>query len=108
MNFVTFVTITGIGSIVSALFTEAIKKWYANAGKNYSANTIALVDAIAVGGIGTAVVYLLAGIPWTINNIVCLGLMVITVWIGSMIGYDKLTQTFKQIADLKPVDNTKK
>lgn len=45
--------------------------------------------------------YMLQGIPWTTNNIICLVLMGVAVWIASMIGYDKLLQLLRQIADVK-------
>lgn len=45
--------------------------------------------------------YMLQGIPWTTNNIICLILMGVAVWVASMIGYDKLLQLLKQIADVK-------
>lgn len=44
--------------------------------------------------------YMLQDIPWTTNNIICLVLMGVAVWIASMIGYDKLLQLVRQIADL--------
>ncbi len=92
-----FATILTIGSMVNALLTEAIKKMYANAGKQYSANIVALADAIIIGGLGTAAVYMLMSIPWTVNNIICLVIMVVAVWIASMVGYDKIIQLVKQI-----------
>ncbi len=88
-------------SLAAGLLTEAIKKWYENAGKEYSANAIALVNAIVVGGFGMAIAYILTGIPWTVNNIICLGLMIVAIWVGAMIGYDKVIQMLKQLADLK-------
>lgn len=97
MTVTLFITIVTLGAAVSSLLTEAIKKAYNNAEKEYSANVIALINAVVVGGIGTAVVYMLRGIPWTINNIICLILMIFVVWIGSMIGYDKVIQLLKQI-----------
>lgn len=97
MTVTLFITIVTLGAAVSSLLTEAIKKAYNNADKEYSANVIALINAVVVGGIGTAVVYMLRGIPWTINNIICLILMILVVWIGSMIGYDKIIQLLKQI-----------
>ena len=44
---------------------------------------------------------MLKNIPWTTNNIICLVLMGVAVWIASMVGYDKLLQLLKQIADVK-------
>lgn len=99
MTITLFITIITIGAAASALLTEAIKKAYANANKDYSANVIALIDSVVIGGGGTAVTYMLMGIPWNVNNIICLMLMVMCVWIGSMIGYDKIIQLIKQIAD---------
>lgn len=92
-----FATILTIGSLINALLTEAIKKMYANAGKQYSANIVALADALIIGGLGTAAVYMFMSIHWTVNNIICLVMMVIAVWIASMIGYDKIIQLVKQI-----------
>lgn len=101
MTITLFITMLTLGAGVTALLTEAIKKAYANSGKEYSANVIALINAIVVGCGGTAVLYMLQDIPWTTNNIICLVLMGVAVWIASMIGYDKLLQLLKQIADVK-------
>ena len=101
MTITLFITVLTLGSAITGLLTEAIKKAYDNAQKDYSANVIALVDAIVVGMGGTAVCYMLMGIPWTVNNVICMILMALAVWIGSMIGYDKLLQLLKQIADIE-------
>ena len=105
MTITLFVSILTIGAAVNSLLTEAIKKFYENAGRQYSANVIALVDALVIGGLGTAIVYMLMGIPWTVNNIICLLMMVVATWIGSMIGYDKIIQLIKQL-EMKKGDNT--
>ena len=99
MTVTLFVSILTIGAAASGLLTEAIKKWYANAGKKYSANAIALVDAVVIGCAGTSVIYMLTGIPWSINNVICMILMGICVWVGSMIGYDKIIQLIKQLSN---------
>jgi len=100
MSITLFITILTIGGMVTALLTEAIKKMYANMKKDYSANIIALVNAIVVGCGGTAVVYMLMNIPWTVNNIICMILMAVAVWIASMLGFDKVLQTVNQIANI--------
>lgn len=100
MSITLFITILTIGGMVTALLTEAIKKMYANMKKDYSANIIALVNAIVVGCGGTAVVYMLMNIPWTVNNIICMILMTVAVWIASMLGFDKVLQTVNQIANI--------
>lgn len=101
MTITLFITFLTIGSLATALLTEAIKKAYTNANKDYSSNVIALINAIVVGGGGTAVVYMLLNIPWTVNNIICLILMSVCVWIGSMIGFDKFKQLIEQIGAIK-------
>lgn len=108
MTITLFITMLTLGAGVTALLTEAIKKAYTNSGKEYSANVIALINALVVGCGGTAVLYMLQGIPWTTNNIICLVLMGVAVWVASMIGYDKLLQLLKQIADVKAPNSEKK
>lgn len=98
MTITLFITILTVGAAVTSLLTEAIKKAYSNAGKEYSANMIALINAIVVGCGGTAVTYMLLGVDWTVNNIICLILMGVSVWTGSMIGYDKIVQLLEQLA----------
>ena len=105
MTVTLFISIVTIGAAITSLFTEAIKKAYSNAHKEYSPNMIALANALAVGGVGTCVVYMLMGIPWTVNNIICLFLMCVAVWIGSMIGYDKVIQLISQIASVRKTEN---
>lgn len=99
MSITLFITVLTIGAAITALLTEAIKKAYSNAGKEYSANVIALINAVVVGCGGTAVTYMLLGIEWTVNNVICLILMGVAVWIGSMTGYDKIIQLVKQIKE---------
>ena len=105
MTVTLFITILTLGAGVTSLLTEAIKKAYENAHKDYSANLIALVDAIVVGMGGTAVTYMLLGIPWTVNNIICMVLMAVCVWIGSMIGYDKIIQLIQQLANIPKAED---
>ena len=90
-----FMFLFTIGSLVSSLLTEAIKKSY----KNVSTNVIALIDAVCVGVAGTVCAYILMGITFTLSNVICIVLMAVCVWIGSMIGYDKVMQTLNQLKD---------
>ena len=102
MSVTLFITIFTIGSMACGLLTEAIKKVYENAHKEFSANIIALVDALVVGGAGTAGAYMLLNIPWTINNIICLVLMIVVIWLGAMLGFDKVKQTIQQLVNITP------
>lgn len=97
MTVALFVTILTVGAIINTLLTEAIKRAYENAGRAYSPNVVALIDAAVIGGLGTAAVYMLMDLPWSVNNIICLVIMVVAVWVASMIGYDKVLQAARQI-----------
>jgi hypothetical protein len=88
-----FMFLFTIGSLVSSLLTQALKK----AHKSFSSNVIALIDALLVGGAGTCSAYLIMEISWTPTNVVCIFLMVFCVWVGSMVGYDKVMQTIAQL-----------
>lgn len=100
MTVTLFITMLTLGAGVTSLLTEAIKKAYSNAGKEYSANIVALINAVVVGCGGTAIMYMLKAIPWTVNNIICLVLMGVAVWMASMVGYDKIIQLLKQLSDI--------
>lgn len=93
MTITLFLSLFTIGSAVSSLLTEALKKTFTHV----SPNIVALVDAIAVGVCGTYSAYVLMGIPFTTPNIICIVLMTVCIWIGSMVGYDKVIQTISQI-----------
>ena len=97
MTFSLFVLILSIASAATSIMTEAIKTYFKNIEKPYSANMIALINALIIGVGGTAVVYILGNVKFCPANIVCMILMGLCVWIGSMIGYDKVIQLLNQI-----------
>ena len=99
---------TVLAGAVSSLITEAVKKWYTNADKPYSSNIIALVVSVISGGLGTSVYYILKGIPWTVNNIICVLLMIVAIWVTSMVGYDKVKQLLDQIVAANELRKEKK
>jgi hypothetical protein len=40
-------------------------------------------------------------IPFTPQNILCIGLLTVAVWLGSMLGFDKIKQSIDQIIALR-------
>lgn len=108
ISITTFIMLVAICCAVSALMTEAIKAFCKNAGKNCPINLVALIDAFVVGGIGTAIAYVLLGIPFTLANILLILIMAVAIWIGSMIGYDKVMQLITQIGKgkISPIEET--
>lgn len=94
MTFELFCALLTIGSSISGLMTQALKKSF-----NISSNIIALLDAIIVGGIGTAIAYEIMGVEVSMRNFSYLVLMMVCIWLGSMVGYDKVIQTITQIKE---------
>ena len=84
-------------STATSLVTEAVKKVLNNVGVKYAADVVVLVVSIAVGGFGMASYYTIADIAFTSTNIVCIGFMIVANWLGSMVGYDKVTQALGQL-----------
>lgn len=97
MDVALFMALLTIGSVASSLLTQAIKKTYENAGKTYSSNVIALINAALVGGCGTIAVFVYKDMPVNPKNIVFLLVMIIATWISCTIGYDKVIQTIGQL-----------
>lgn len=88
-----FIYLFTIGSAVSGLITQATKK----AVKNLSSNVVALVNAVLVGFLGTICACVYLNIPFDAKNIVSALLMGVCIWVGSMLGYDKVIQTINQL-----------
>ena len=86
-----FATLTG-------LLTEGVKNFLDGLKVNYASNIVVLVVSVLVGGLGTAVYYLIVGMTFSLVNIICIPLMIIANWLGSMVGYDKIKQAILQIA----------
>ena len=91
-----FIAIFVGGGVTNILLTQAIKQFYYNRNEAASPNVIALVSALVIGGGGTAFAYMLLGIQWSVNNILCMCAMMLFVWMGSMIGYSKILETYRQ------------
>ena len=101
MTITMFMTLVTIFSIISSFLTEGIKKWFTNANKSYSANLIALINAVVIGCCGTPIAYVIMDVPFNAVNIVFIIIMAGVTWLGSMLGYDKVKQLIAQIIGLK-------
>jgi hypothetical protein len=92
-----FLTLFAVFSILATALTECIKKMFTG---NYSSNIIAAIVSVALGIGGTLLVYYFRGIQMTGINIVCAGIMALFIWMGSMLGYDKIKQMIEQIISM--------
>lgn len=88
-----FIFLFTVGSSAASLLTQALKKAF----KNLSSNMLALVSALVVGIGGTMAAYILMDIVIDLKSIVCVPLMALCIWLGSMLSYDKLLQTISQL-----------
>lgn len=96
-----FLTLIVTLATAVSLLTEAVKKSFEGTKIKYSSNVVVLIVSVIVGIGGTALTYMFLGIPFTTPNIICMVLMAVAVWIGSMLGYDKVLQMIEQIKTIK-------
>lgn len=101
MTLTLFMALLATFSVVVSLITEALKKMLDIGKVKYSSNVVVLILSIVVGIAGTAVSYVFLGIAFTVPNIVCMVLMAVAIWVGAMVGYDKVVQMIKQLQGLK-------
>ena len=92
-----FMMLFVILTIASGLATQVMKK----VAPKMSANIMALIDAVVIGGAGSVIAYILLGIAFTPVGIAAILLMIGAVFAGSIIGYDKVKQTIEQITEVK-------
>ena len=100
MTTTTFLMLLSSFSVLSGLVTEGIKKLISDKA-NMSYNVIALVVALVIGGVGSAVYYQLNAIPFNLDNIIYLVLMGLASGLCSMVGFDKIKQAIEQITSKK-------
>ena len=95
-----FATLLTILVACNALITQAIKVAFDKREKKYSSNLIALITSIAIGGLGSVIAYIFLGITFNIYSIICIPLFIIVIWVGSMVGFDKIFQLIEQIKEI--------
>lgn len=93
-----FLTLLSGFSVITGVVVEVIKKAISD---KYTApyNLLALIVAVVVGCGGTFVYYQLSGTPVGTNDVIYAILMGLASAMCSMLGYDKIAQMIKQLAD---------
>lgn len=94
-----FLILLSAFSLIVGLVVQALKKLLDSLGATYSSNIVAVAVSAVVGIGGTVAYYIIAGIPFSAVNIICMLLMGIATAVGAMVGYDKVIQTIKQILE---------
>ena len=97
MTFNVFLMLMAAFSVLTSLFTEAVKKSFDSLGVGYAANIVVLLASAIVGGLGTSAFYIFSGYEWNISNIICIFLMMVANWLVAMVGYDKVKQAITQL-----------
>lgn len=95
-----FMILVTVLSTATSLITEAVKNMLKEADYTYSSNIVAAICVAVVGILGTAISYVFLGISFTVANIICIPLMAVIIWVGAMLGYDKVTQLLEQIGKM--------
>lgn len=101
MTITLFLALIVVFAMAVSLLTEAVKKFFEGSKKTYSSNVIVLIVSVIVGIGGTAMAYIALGIAFTTPNIIAMVLMAVAVWVGAMLGYDKVIQMIEQIKNIK-------
>lgn len=91
-----FIVLFTIGSLISSLLTQAVKKAFPDT----SSNILALCSAFFVGVLGMIAYYIINAVVFTPTNIIYIVLMSLCIWLESMCGYDKVMQLLSQIREV--------
>lgn len=96
-----FITILTMLSTINCLCVEGVKKVLDELKVPYASNVVASIVGCVVGIGGSAVYYVLNGINFTPTNTTAMLMMGFAVSLGSMLGYDKITQAIEQFRNRK-------
>ncbi len=97
MTVTVFLILVTVFATITALVTEAVKKFLDAQKITYASNVVVLIVALVIGCGGTAVYYVNYRVPFNALNSVYLALMGIANWVGAMVGYDKVKQAIAQL-----------
>lgn len=101
MNFEIFLLGLLVVSVLTSLFTEAIKKWLQERDKKYYPNALAGYVSIGLSiAIGIAYV-IVTGAAINAQMAVYLIALVLLSWLCAMVGYDKVIQAISQFKTYK-------
>ena len=101
MNFEIFLLGLLVVSVLTGLFTEAIKKWLQERDKKYYPNALAGYVSIGLSiAIGIAYV-IVTGAAINAQMAVYLIALVLLSWLCAMVGYDKVIQAISQFKTYK-------
>lgn len=83
-------------SILTGLFTEAIKGWLTERGKKFYCNALAGYVAAGVSVLVSAGYLIITETAFNLKMAVYLIALVLLSWLAAMVGYDKVIQSITQ------------
>lgn len=96
INLETFLLLLMIVSVLTGLFTEAIKKMMEELGKTYRSNILAGIVAVVLSVAVGAAYAVLMEVHINDKMAVLLIALVLLSWLSAMVGYDKVIQAISQ------------
>lgn len=97
MNIDMFLYLMLAVSVLTGLFTEAIKKILDSAGEKYSANILTGVVSVVIAVVIDAGYVIMTDAMLTDKMVVMLIALILLSWLCSMAGYDKVMQAIAQM-----------
>lgn len=87
-----------ICSTFTGLVVEGIKNMLSNRGKTFSSSNVTVAVVAVILALAVSICYAIwFGLQFTAQYIICIIVLCVLSWLCSMVGYDKVIQTIKQI-----------
>lgn len=96
MTFEIFMAGLLLVSVLTGLFTEAIKGWLSERGKKFYCNALAGYVAVGLSVLVSAGYLIITETAFNLKMAVYLIALVLLSWLAAMVGYDKVIQSITQ------------
>jgi len=91
------VLLLAVIAALTGLVTEAIKRTFNLDSDKVPLNLLTAVVSVVCGAAVGAGYFIMNSVPITPQNIVYLVIIIVASWISSMLGFDKIKETFTQL-----------
>lgn len=97
MNSQFLLSALAIISVLTTLTVEGIKKILDERHKEYSSNLLAVIVSAVITFVGSVGYVLYNGIPWTIQTVIVMAVLVFLSFLSATVSYDKVKQLLEQM-----------
>ena len=84
-------------SVLTTLTVEGIKKILDERHKEYSSNLLAVIVSAVITFVGSVGYVLYNGIPWTIQTVIVMVVLIFLSFLSATVSYDKVKQLLEQM-----------